>query len=67
MRTDIESIGIDQVWLRLVLMNIVRIVGLVFIGVATSAPARSFAAEQASDVPTWSDTRRGFAALICAV
>ena len=53
MRTDIESIGIDPVRLRLVLMNIVKIFGLVFIGIATSAPPRSFAAEQGSDVPTW--------------
>ena len=34
-------------------MNIVKIFGLVFIGIAISAPPRSFAAEQASDVPTW--------------
>jgi hypothetical protein len=53
MRIDIESIGIDPVRLRLVLMNVVKIFGLVLIGIATSAPPRSFAAEQASDVPTW--------------
>ena len=53
MRIDFESIGIDPVRLRLVLMNIVKIFGLVFIGIVTSAPPRSFAAEQASDVPTW--------------
>ena len=50
---DIESVGIDPVRLRFVLMNIVKIFSLVFIGIATSAPPRSFAAEQASDVPAW--------------
>jgi hypothetical protein len=39
--------------LRSVLLNIVKIFRLVFIVIALSAPPRSFAAEQASDVPAW--------------
>jgi hypothetical protein len=34
-------------------MNIVKIFGLVFTGIALSALPRSFAAEQVSDVPAW--------------
>jgi hypothetical protein len=39
--------------LRSVLLNIVKIFGVVFIGIALLASPRSFAAEQASDVPAW--------------
>jgi hypothetical protein len=40
-------------WLRSVLLNIVKIFGLFFIVIASSALPRSFAAEQAPDVPAW--------------
>ena len=40
-------------WLRSVLLNIVKIFGLFFIVIASSALPRSFAAEQVSDVPAW--------------
>ena len=39
--------------LRSVLLNMVMIFSLFFIVIALSASPRSFAAEQASDVPTW--------------
>jgi hypothetical protein len=39
--------------LRSVLLNIVKIFSLFFIVIALSASPRSFAAEQASDVPAW--------------
>jgi hypothetical protein len=52
MRVNSESIGIDPVRLRSVVLNIVRTFSLFFIVIALSAP-RPFAAEQASDVPTW--------------
>ena len=39
--------------LRSVVLNIVKIFGVVFIGIALLASPRSFAAEQASDVPAW--------------
>jgi hypothetical protein len=44
---------IDPVRLRSVLLNIVKIFSLYFIVIALSASPRSFAAEQASDVPAW--------------
>ena len=39
--------------LRSILLNIVKTFGLSFIIIALSALPRSFAAEQASDVPAW--------------
>ena len=53
MRINIESIGIDPVWLKSILLNIVKAFSLFFIVIALSALSRSFAAEQASDVPAW--------------
>jgi hypothetical protein len=53
MRINSESIGIEPVRLRSILLNIVKTFGLSFIIIALSALPRSFAAEQASDVPAW--------------
>ena len=44
---------IDPVRLKSVLLNIAKIFGLFLIVIAFSASPRSFAAEQASDVPAW--------------
>jgi len=46
------SIG-EPVRFRYVLLNVIKILGLVFTIIALSASPRSFAAEQASDVPAW--------------
>jgi hypothetical protein len=41
------------VWLRSILLNIVKAFSSFFVVIALSALSRSFAAEQASDVPAW--------------
>jgi hypothetical protein len=54
MRINIESIGIGPMWLRSVLLNIVKTFSLFFTMIALSALLpRSSVAEQASDVPAW--------------
>ena len=53
MRINIESIGIDPVRLKPLLLNIVNIFSLFIIAIALSAAPRSFAAGQPSDVPAW--------------
>jgi hypothetical protein len=53
MRINIESIGIDPVRLRSILLNIITILSLLFIVTALSVSPRTFAAEQASDLPAW--------------
>ena len=40
-------------WLKSILLNIAKILSLFLIVIAFSASSRSFAAEQASDVPDW--------------
>jgi hypothetical protein len=53
MRINSEGMGIDPVRLRSILLKIVQIFSILFIVIAVSASPRSFAVEQASDVPAW--------------